>query len=289
MSLSLKRVLREALDDPNPNMECQRSAPREEDPIRNERAEVDFDSYGPEKEELNLADYLGGAAFDFPPPLRPLSARREDGGISRRRQQPTQSSGRQHASGQGPAIPKDSFFANSETAHGKLCRSLELRLKRSKAISACWQAGDLPAVASVLEASWDPPTVAHVLRLLSGPPAMKLSPAALSRLLPLAQRLAQVDCEEQAVLAMTFVLNALEVSWPPIVQALHAVSTPQATCQACEEAVRQMTALSSCIRTMSRSVRLSRNSNGPLVPTCRKLKLNLEKALSELGGSSRAS
>jgi hypothetical protein len=36
---------------------------------------------------------------------------------------------------------------------------------------------------------------------------------------------------------------------------------------------------------MAKSVRISRTSNGPLVPVCRKLKASLEEALASVGAS----
>jgi len=186
-----------------------------------------------------------------------------------------------------------------------------------QAFRSQWAAGDWAGLAAELEAAWDGATAAQALRLLSPdpqqmpqrpkgqPPSMRgsggssgsggarqpkpLPPKALARLLPVAQRLAQADCEDHAVAAMRFLLSALEVSWPPVAQALRTVSTPKATYDACEEAAQRLAPLSAVVRAMSRSVRISRTSNGPLSPLCRKLKTALEEALHAAGRSGGAS
>merc|ERR1712187_632432 len=94
-----------------------------------------------------------------------------------------------------------------------------------------------------------------------------LSPRSLGKLLPIAQRLAQSNCEDHAVGAMRFVLHALKFSWPQIVKALRSVATPKGTWDACEEATARLSAFSTMVKAMAQSVRVSR-TNGPLMPVC---------------------
>jgi len=231
----------------------------------------------------------------------PRGTKREDGFRTPQRASPPQ----KHP--QGPIPPSDAFYAAAQASHGRVLKALQDRLRGVHEFRLRWAAGDWVGLAAVLEASWDGATVAQVLRLLSSEPQQPphrirtqqpsmhdcgssrssssarqpkpLPPNALAKLLPVAQRLAQADCEDHAVAAMRFVLSAIEVSWPPVARALRTVATPKATYDACEEAVQRLAALSA----MSRSVKISRTSNGPLVPLCRKLKTALEEALHAAG------
>lgn len=109
-----------------------------------------------------------------------------------------------------------------------------------------------------------------------------LPPRVFSRLLFLAQQLAQSSYEDRAVVAMRFVLQSLKVSWPSVAKSLQNVATPKASFEACEEVVSRMLSLYGLVKAMSRSVRISR-TNGQLVPVCRKLKSSLEEVLTVAG------
>jgi len=150
-----------------------------------------------------------------------------------------------------------------------------------QALRLAWQSGDFAALAAALEASQDDALISGALRCLQQE-RQPISPRFLGRTLRLAQRVAQSDREDHAVAAMRFVLHALQVSWPRVAKDLQHVATPKVTRDACEEVVARLSSLLALVRTMARSVRISRTS-GPLVPVCRKLKSTLEEALSSAG------
>eukprot|EP00931_Biecheleriopsis_adriatica_P109154 TRINITY_DN83408_c0_g1_i1.p1 TRINITY_DN83408_c0_g1~~TRINITY_DN83408_c0_g1_i1.p1 ORF type:complete len:318 (+),score=76.42 TRINITY_DN83408_c0_g1_i1:78-1031(+) len=181
------------------------------------------------------------------------------------------------AASQGSAI-----CAAAEAGHVRIAQVLAKRLAALRALQAPWSSGDAALLAQGLEASKDDALTAALLNRLASHPGL-LHPRALARLLPVVQRLAQVDCEDHAVAAMRFALHTLKVSWPTIAKSLRTVATSRPMMEACEDAASQLQALYSLVKAMARSVRISRNSNGPLVPLCRKLKASLEEALAKVG------
>lgn len=172
-------------------------------------------------------------------------------------------------------------FSIVETGHAKSAQALARQLQGIQALRLAWAAGDVATLTSAVEASSDEVLAYGLLRHLRQH-NRPLSAKSLSRLLPLAHRVAQSDCEDHAVAAMRFVLHALEVSWPSMVRALRQVGTPKATYDACEDVASRLSSLLATVRAMARSVRISRTS-GPLVPVCRKLKTSLEEALAAVG------
>lgn len=176
------------------------------------------------------------------------------------------------------AAPRaETLFASVENGHAKSTQALSRQLRNAQAVRAAWEAGDVVALAGAVESSRDE-VLAFSLFLRLQQQKEPLSAKSLSKLLPLAQRSAQSDCEDHAVAAIRFVLHALEVSWPSMAKALRQVGTPKGTYDACEEVASRLSSLLATVRAMARSVRVSRTS-GPLVPVCRKLKTSLEEAL----------
>lgn len=163
---------------------------------------------------------------------------------------------------------------------------LSRRLQRIQALRVAWCRGDAAQLVHRLEEAREPALTTGVLRLLQQQRDPVLPARSLSRLLPLAQRLAQSSCESHALEAMRCVGHALQFSWPPVVRALRTVGTPKDLWEACEEVVAQVLALLSVVRKMSQSVRLSRSS-GPLLPVCRRLRASLEEALTAAGRGPR--
>jgi len=175
----------------------------------------------------------------------------------------------------------DAIFAAVEAGHARAQEALERRLQCLQASRAAWVSGDAGELASAIEVSKDESLASAFLLRLAQHPDL-LPPRSFARLLPLVQKLAQSDCEDHAVAAMRFTLHSLKVSWPPVAKSLRTVATSKATFDACEDAVFRLQSLYSVVKSMSRSVRIQR-TNGPLVPLCRKLKSNLEEALSSSG------
>ncbi|CAJ1416946.1 unnamed protein product [Effrenium voratum] len=150
----------------------------------------------------------------------------------------------------------------------------------SQALKATWDTGNAAELVKALEACNDDSLAAAFLGRLTQHP--QLPAVSLARLLPLAQRLVQADCEEHAVAAVRFALHSLQVSWPTIAKSLKSIGTSQVLLAACEEAVGQLQSLYSTVKALSRSVKISK-TNGPLVPLCKKLKVSLEQALTGVG------
>jgi len=181
-------------------------------------------------------------------------------------------------SGPAAAAPRaEALFASVEAGHARSAQALARQLQGVRALRAAWAAGDGGVLAGAAEQARDGALASALFRRLQqhGKP---LSARSLSRLLPLAHRTAQSDCEDHAVAAMRFVLHALDVSWPSMARALRQVGTSKAAHDACEEVASRLSSLLATVRAMSRSVRVSRTS-GPLVPVCRRLKASLEEAL----------
>lgn len=170
-----------------------------------------------------------------------------------------------------------------EAGHVKAAHSLARRLRGLRALKTPWSTGDFGALAAVLEASRDEALVSGALNRLKDHPR-PLPPKALARLFPVAQRLSQSEVEDHAVVAMRFVLQSLQFSWPAVAKSLRSVATPKATYDACEEAAARLASLFVVIKKMNSSVRIQK-TNGPLVAVCRKLKSSLEEALASAGKS----
>jgi len=179
----------------------------------------------------------------------------------------------------------EEFLTTVQSGHDRVTSTLTRRLATTKRLQTAWEAGDSEALKGALEAARDDSLSYSAMQRLQQHTS-PLSPRALARLVTLAQKLAQSDCEDHAVAAMRFLLQALQVSWPPVAKALRNVATPKATFDACEDVVKRFTAVFAMVKTMSRSVRIMR-TNGPLVPVCRKLKDSLEQALAAAGRTSR--
>mmetsp|Transcript_24091 Transcript_24091/g.57098 ORF Transcript_24091/g.57098 Transcript_24091/m.57098 type:complete len:359 (+) Transcript_24091:75-1151(+) len=167
-----------------------------------------------------------------------------------------------------------------EAKHGRVAGLLASRLRTLQALKATWDTGNAAELVKALEACNDDSLAAAFLGRLTQHP--QLPAVSLTRLLPLAQRLVQADCEEHAVAAVRFALHSLQVSWPTIAKSLKSIGTSQVLLAACEEAVGQLQSLYSTVKALSRSVKISK-TNGPLVPLCKKLKVSLEQALTGVG------
>jgi len=164
-----------------------------------------------------------------------------------------------------------------EAKHAGVKRLLAGRLRSVQVLQDIWAAGDAAGLVQVLEACGDDSLTAACLnRFVLTPNPLPVQ--SLARLLPLAQKLSQADCEEHAVAAVRFALHNLRVSWPAIAKLLRSVSTPRVVLESCEEAVLRLQSLYSTVKALSRSVKVSKTS-GPLVPLCKKLKVSLEEAL----------
>lgn len=170
----------------------------------------------------------------------------------------------------------DNMFAMIEEQPN--LQGLQRHLQSAQEVHQLWITGDISRF-SRLEASSGLRDVI-VFRFLSSlsQQSHPLPPRVFSRLLFLAQQLAQSSCEEHAVVAMRFVLQSLKVSWPSVAKSLRNIATPKASFEACEDVVSRLLSLHSLLKAMSRSVRISR-TNGQLVPVCRKLKSSLEEVL----------
>jgi len=169
----------------------------------------------------------------------------------------------------------------AEAGHARTFGALQRRLRACWAFREAWAMGDASRLCDILEASSDQTLVHGALAALLEH-SRPIPPGPLSRLVPLAQSLAQSDREANALVAMRFCLQLLQVSWPPVAKSMRNVATPKATWEACQALTARLSALFSVVKAMSRSVRISR-TNGPLVPVCRKLKTALEEALSAAG------
>lgn len=182
-----------------------------------------------------------------------------------------------------------SACAACEAGHTRHVQALERRLAAIGSVRKTWAQNDVAAFAVSLANLRDDAVLAGVFRRLeqaSGP--VTLAPRPLARLLALAQSLAlKNNHEDHAVNAMRFILHALRVSWPPVARALRNVATHRSTREECEEVRDQFSSCFAEVKKLSRSVRLQRSSNGPLVPTCRKLKAALEEALTAVGRPAR--
>jgi len=177
----------------------------------------------------------------------------------------------------------DAFFDAAEAGHVRTMPILELRLAELTRLRLAWQAGDVCCVGETLEAARDDALLFGALQRLQLCDQLALPPRSLARLLPLAQRLCQSTCELHAVAAMRFAIKAIEVSWPQVVRALRNVATPKPAFDDCQAALQSVAALFKKVKFMARSVRMSKISNGPLVPVCKELQKSLEKALAAVG------
>lgn len=166
---------------------------------------------------------------------------------------------------------------------GKLNTEPPLRrqLIQIQALRKAWAEGDLARLAAVLEASRDDSLASSILsRLQTELGSMALPAHTVARLLPLLQRLAQSDSDEHALVAMRVALWVVQASWTGVSRSLKNIATPKVQYQACEEATTRLQAFFSLIKSLSKSVRISR-TNGPLVAACRRLKSALEEALAD--------
>jgi len=203
--------------------------------------------------------------------------KREDGSKRRPRALPQEA-----VSSEASQARSDTVCAVVEAGHSPAVQALARRLRGLRALREAWHTGDVLALVATLERMGDEALASSVLRSLQAQPRPPLTPQHLAGLLPMAQRIAQRDCEDHAVAAMRFVLRALEASWPAIAKALRNVATPKATRELCEEVATRLSAFLAVVKAMSRSVRIQR-TNGPLVTVCRKLKASLEEALVAVG------
>ncbi|CAE7035136.1 PocGH01_10012000, partial [Symbiodinium sp. CCMP2456] len=168
-------------------------------------------------------------------------------------------------------------MCEAQAKHAGVKELLAGRLRSLQVLQDIWAAGDAAGLVQVLEACGDDSLTAACLnRFVLTPNPLPVQ--SLARLLPLAQKLSQADCEEHAVAAVRFALHNLRVSWPAIAKLLRSVSTPRVVLESCEEAVLRLQSLYSTVKALSRSVKVSKTS-GPLVPLCKKLKVSLEEAL----------
>jgi len=181
----------------------------------------------------------------------------------------------------------EALLTTLETRHDQCLSVLAVQLQEVQALSDIWEKGDTRALVQVLESHPDDVRLYHVLEGLAQH-SRPIQVKALSRLLVLAQSLAQSKCEEHAVAAMRFVMQALKVSWPPAAKALLHVATSRQAREACEELGSRFSSIFALVKSMARSVRISQSS-GPLIPTCRKLKTALEEALVVTGHVRRSS
>lgn len=171
--------------------------------------------------------------------------------------------------------------AAAEAKHQRVMCVLTNRLHSLQAFRTSWEAGDIVAFVQKLEACNDNSLPAAFLSRFAEHPE-ELHPAILARLLPMAQKLVQANCEEHAVAAVRFALQLLHVSWSGVAKALKSAGTPRVLFKACEEVVYQLQSMFAVVKTLSRSVKISK-TNGPLVPLCKRLKGNLEEALANVG------
>lgn len=176
----------------------------------------------------------------------------------------------------------EAFFKMVEDGHDRTVSILEQRLREIQTLSKAWIDGDMRVVVDVLEQSKDDALLFGAVEKLQSKARQPMPARALARLLPLMQRLSQSNCEAQAVAAMRFSLQAIEVSWPAVTKALKNVSTPRDAFDECQAALQSASSFYNLVKTMSRSVRISK-TNGPLVPVCKKLKASLEQALISVG------
>jgi hypothetical protein len=174
------------------------------------------------------------------------------------------------------------FLSAVEAGHPRIVHVLERRIEELRRFCRAWDAGDNHAMLDVLEASQDDVLLYGALQRLESHYPKALPPRMLARLLRLAQRLSESNCETHAVAAMRFAKKAIELSWPHVARSLKNVATPKSTFDDCQAAVQSVSLFFKLIKTLSRSVRITR-TNGPLVPVCRDLKMCLEKALSTVG------
>jgi len=168
-----------------------------------------------------------------------------------------------------------------EAVHSATADTLGKRLDCVRELRAAWASGDASVLAAALQGCGDDGLTSRVLRRLHQL-KRRLSPWSLAAMLPVAQDLARADREELALVAVRFVQQALQISWPSVVRHLRQAGTPKAVWESCEAAVVKLQALHTVVKDMAMSVRVSR-SNGPLLPLCRKLKVTIEDALSTAG------
>lgn len=175
----------------------------------------------------------------------------------------------------------EAFFSAVEAGNARTAPVLERRLAELGRLRKAWEAGDGKGLADALEGCRDDALLYGAMERLELR-AKPWRPKELARLLPLAQHLSSSREEEHAVVAMLFAMKALETSWPAVVRAMQNVATPKAAHDDCKLAVQSVSAFFQMVKTLSRSVRITR-TNGPLVPVCRELKNSLEKALRAVG------
>lgn len=175
----------------------------------------------------------------------------------------------------------EAFGRAVEAGHMRTISVLRGRLAGMPRVRAAWSTG-FASEAVANQGRWDDALLYGMLLRLQKH-TTPIPPRPLAALLRLALHLAQSSREDHAVAAVRFALQSLDVSFPPVVQALRNVSTPRATWDACEAVVAGLEALYTAAKTMARSVRVTRISNGPLSPLCRKLKAALEQALVTAG------
>lgn len=180
----------------------------------------------------------------------------------------------------------DTLCTAIETGHSRVQAALARRLRDTQQLQPAWPAGDASQVTMHLGTCRDDALAYGVMYSLQHH-RRPVPAAALAQFLPLAQHLAQSECEEHAVAAMRCVLQVLRVSWPPVAKALRTVSTAKVLHEACEAVLASLWALQAAVKAMARSVRVSRTS-GPLLPVCRKLKASLDEALADHAGSASA-
>merc|ERR1712176_729733 len=175
----------------------------------------------------------------------------------------------------------DTLCASVEAGHAEVTRRFIWRLCRLQALRSPWASGEAAWLAATLWTSRDDAVVFGVLHRLRK--CMKpLSPRSLDWLLPLAQRLAQSQCEDHAISATLFILQELQVAWPTVAETLQSATTPKATQEACEQALNRLSSLLHVVKATLLSVPSSQTS-APLVPPCQKLKASLEEALFAVG------
>jgi len=159
--------------------------------------------------------------------------------------------------------------------------ALSLRARHLDLLQSAWSTGDAVRLVSKLDALKDDAlSCSALVRLQShtGP----VPPKTFANLLPLVHRLVNSSTECHAVGAMRFALHALDVWWPSVSCALANVPTSRAAFEACEEVAWRLGMLYALVKGMTGSVRVSR-TNGPLLPTCKKLRAALEAALAAAG------
>ncbi|CAK0886716.1 unnamed protein product [Prorocentrum cordatum] len=170
------------------------------------------------------------------------SSKREDGFTQRRSSSGSGLLRPQHQPSGAALARAEALCAAVEGGHGKLAAALDTRARCLRALRGCWPAGDAAALAAQL-----------------GP-----------------------DDGVHALSAMRFVLAVLELAWPSVSKGLRDVATPRAELDACQGVVARLSALFAVVKSLTRSVRVSR-ANGPLPSVCKQLRSALESALAAEG------